>query len=78
MVKKLLEKNRQKRPSLEETLQHKWFIGDTDLAEVRSGAKVDMNGLDNKFELFTITSTKSGALTQDIKDLSKQKEAEAK
>jgi len=77
-VKKLLEKNRQKRPSLEETLQHKWFTGDTDLAEVRSGAKVDMNGLDNKFELFTITSTKSGALTHDIKDVNKQKELEAK
>lgn len=25
LVKKLLEKNRQKRPSLEEVLQHKWF-----------------------------------------------------
>ena len=71
MVKKLLEKNRQKRPSLEETLQHKWFIQDSDLHDVRMGAKVDMNGLDNKFELFTITSTKSSALTADIKDINK-------
>lgn len=66
MVKKLLEKNRQKRPSLEETLQHKWYQNDTDLHEMRKGTKVDSNGLDNRFELFTITNNKDKKQYEDI------------
>lgn len=49
MVKKLLEKNRPKRPSLEETLQHKWFSEYKEIHESRMGKLKDGNGLDNKF-----------------------------
>lgn len=38
LVRKLLEKNRTKRPSLEETLQHKWFSDFKDAFEARSAA----------------------------------------
>lgn len=66
LVKKLLEKNRQKRPSLEETLQHKWYIQDTGLHEQRVGTNKDKNGLDNKFEVFTITDSKDNKRFEDI------------
>lgn len=54
-TKKLLEKNRQKRPSLEEALQHNWFSDYKAIHEKRNGTQQDANGLDNKFKTFTIT-----------------------
>jgi len=65
----LLEKNRQKRPSLEETLQHPWFAEFKEIHATRMGSGKDANGLDNKFEAFTLTETNSDKLTQDIKAL---------
>lgn len=54
LVKKLLEKNRTKRPSLEEALQHPWFAEFKDIQSIRKGASKNDKGLDNKFEAFTI------------------------
>ena len=54
LVKKLLQKNRTKRPSLEEALQHPWFADYKDIQSVRKGAAKNEKGLDNKFEAFTI------------------------
>lgn len=65
----LLEKNRQKRPSLEETLQHPWFAEFKEIHASRTGTGKDANGLDNKFEAFTLTEVNSSKLTQDMKDL---------
>lgn len=42
------------------------------------GAKVDKNGLDNKFEVFTITDTTGKKQFEDIEQLAKQKDTEAK
>jgi len=64
----LLEKNRQKRPSLEEVLQHKWFSGFKDIMEARKNMKGD-EGVDNKFEAFTLMEPNSPKLTEDIKQL---------
>lgn len=76
LVKKLLEKNRQKRPSLEETLQHKWFK-ETDVHASRMGNGKDANGLDNKFEAFTLTDQDSKKMTADM-DLIKKEAADRK
>jgi serine/threonine protein kinase len=49
LVKRLLEKNRQKRPSLEETLKHQWFNSFKEIQAERKGTMKDDNGLDSKF-----------------------------
>lgn len=67
-VKKLLEKNRQKRPSLEEVLQHKWFEEFKEIHDLRKN-KIDSNGLDNKFKNFTITAPDSPKIQQDMHEL---------
>ena len=54
LVRKLLEKNRTKRPSLEEALQHPWFADYKDIQSVRKTATQNNKGIDNKFEAFTI------------------------
>lgn len=66
-MKKLLEKNRTKRPSLEEALQHPWFADYKDIQAVRKGATKTANGLDNKFEAFTIMQPNSPKMTEDLK-----------
>jgi len=76
LVRKLLEKNRQKRPSLEETLQHKWFK-ETDVHASRMGNGKDANGLDNKFEAFTLTDNDTKKMTADM-DLIKKEAADRK
>ena len=65
----MLEKNRAKRATLEETLQHKWFADYKEIHEARSGKLKDNNGLDNKFEAFTLTEPNSPKLTQDLNDM---------
>ena len=65
----LLEKNRQKRPSLEETLQHPWFAEFKEIHASRTGNCKDANGLDNKFEAFTLTETNSDKMTADLRQL---------
>jgi len=69
LVKKLLEKNRQKRPSLEEALQHPWFASFKDIQEKRKGNMKDSNGLDNKFEAFTLMEPNSPKMTEDMKEI---------
>ena len=69
MFIELLEKNRSKRPSLEETLQHEWFSDYTAIHESRMGNMKDDNGLDKKFEAFTLTEPNSKKMTQDIDDI---------
>ena len=71
LVKKLLEKNRAKRSTLEETLQHKWFADYKEIHEARQGKLKDNNGLDNKFEAFTLTEPNSPKLTADLKEINK-------
>lgn len=71
ITKKLLEKNRQKRPSLEETLQHKWFSSFKEIQEMRKGSNKDANGLDSKFQAFCVVEPNSPKNTQDMKDLEK-------
>lgn len=68
IVKKLLEKNRTKRPSLEETLQHPWFADYKNIQKVRKeiGNGKDANTLDNKFEAFTIMEPNSPKMTEDL------------
>ena len=56
LVKKLLAKNRTKRPSLEETLQHKWFSDFKEVFEARSMAQKDDGAIDRKFEAFAIAN----------------------
>ena len=68
-MKKLLEKNRTKRPSLEEALQHPWFADYKDIQSVRKGASKNDKGLDNKFEAFTIMQPNSPKMTDDLKQL---------
>ena len=70
----MLEKNRQKRPSLEETLQHKWFAEYKQIHESRTGSLKDAHGLDNKFEAFTLTEPNSPKMTEDLKNLQKENE----
>ena len=73
-MKRLLEKNRTKRPSLEEALQHPWFAEYKDIQSVRKGAK-GANGLDNKFEAFTIMQPHSPKMTEDLKALQDEQKA---
>ena len=77
LCKKLLEKNRQKRASLEETLQHKWFAEYKEIHANRTGSLKDKNGLDNKFEAFTLTEPNSPKMTEDLKQLQKEAEKSA-
>lgn len=72
MCLELLEKNRQKRISLEECLQHKWFSSYKDIQQKRQGTLKDSNGLDNKFEAFTLMDPNSPKMTEDLKALEKE------
>jgi len=71
IVKKLLEKNRQKRPSLEETLKHEWFASFKEIQAVRNSNNKDENGLDSKFQAFTIMEPNSPKMVEDQKNLGK-------
>ena len=62
ICKRLLEKNRQKRLSLEDTLQHRWFAEFKEIHESRKG-------VGNKFEAFTMTEVNSSKKTADLKQL---------
>lgn len=75
ICKKLLEKNRAKRPSLEETLQHPWFAEFKEIHDVRSKAQNDKSGIDSKFEAFTITDMSSKKIDQDQEQLLKEAKA---
>lgn len=59
----MLEKNRSKRATLEETLQHEWFSDYKAIHESRNGTMRDVNGLDKKFEAFTLTEPNSSKMT---------------
>lgn len=61
----LLEKNRQKRPSLEEVLKHEWFSSFKEIQAERKGNLKDSNGLDNSFQAFTIMEPNSKKMTED-------------
>lgn len=67
----LLEKNRQKRPSLEETLKHEWFASFKEIQAVRNSNNKDENGLDSKFQAFTIMEPNSPKMVEDQKNLGK-------
>jgi calcium-dependent protein kinase len=55
LVKKLLEKNRSKRPTLEEVLKDKWFADFKEIHDIRSKNDKAMS----KFEQMTMTEPKS-------------------
>ena len=63
-----MEKNRQKRPTLEEALQHPWFASFKDIQDRRKANK-DSNGLDTKFQAFTLMEPNSPKMTEDLKKL---------
>jgi len=69
MILGLLEKNRQKRPSLEETLKHDWFSSFKEIQAERKGSIKDANGLDSSFQAFTIMEPNSKKMTEDQKNL---------
>ena len=64
LVNRLLEKNRSKRPSLEEVLKHKWF-GSYNVSKDRK----DDSNVTKKFEAFTITEKGSPKMMDDVKML---------
>jgi len=64
-----LEKNRQKRASLEEVLQHKWFK--SDFGEIQKQRAEDT--LDSKFSAFTVMEPNSKKATEDIRMLEKER-----
>jgi serine/threonine protein kinase len=57
LVKGLLEKNRSKRPSLEEVLKDQWFADFKAIHDIRK--KGDKTGTMSKFEQMTMTEPKS-------------------
>jgi serine/threonine protein kinase len=65
----LLEKNRQKRINLEDALSHEWFSEFTEIHKNRLAAGKDENGLDNKFEAFTLTEVNSHKMMADAREL---------
>lgn len=60
MVKKLLEKNRKKRLSLEEILRHPWFKN-FDIQKERQ----DPKDVTKKFEAFALTENNKEKITYD-------------
>lgn len=50
-------------------LQHKWFSGFKDIMEQRKNVKGEAEGVDNKFEAFTLMEPNSPKLTEDIKQI---------
>lgn len=63
----MLEKNRQKRASLEEVLQHKWFKADFGEIHKEREKVADAAGLDTKFSAFTVMDPNSPKMTEDIR-----------
>jgi len=61
-VKRLLEKNRTKRMTLEETLQHEWFSSFKEIMATRQ----EKNPIQNKFEAFTLTEVNSLKIQEEI------------
>ena len=61
MCKRLLEKNRHKRPSLEEVLNHPWFGDFKDIHEMRQKADGE-----NKFEAYSLTEPNSPKIKEEI------------
>lgn len=57
---------------MEETLQHAWFAEFKEIHASRVGSGKDANGLDNKFEAFTLTETNSDKMTADMRALQKE------
>ena len=58
----LLEKNRHKRPTLEETLNHPWFSEFKDIHDMRQGAK---DG-ESRFMAYTLTEPNSPKIKEEI------------
>jgi hypothetical protein len=63
----LLEKNRHKRPTLEEVLDHPWFSDFKDIHELR---KSTQTGTDNKFMAYTLTEPNSPKIKEEIEKYS--------
>ena len=64
----LLEKNRHKRPTLEEVLNHPWFSEFKDIHELRQGAKEG----ESRFMAYTLTEPNSPKIKEEIEKYSKQ------
>jgi hypothetical protein len=58
----LLDKNRHKRPTLEETLNHPWFQEFKDIHEMRQGAKEG----EARFMAYTLTEPNSPKIKEEI------------
>lgn len=66
LVNKLLEKNRSKRPSLEEVLKNKWFASYSSIKMERQNSGENIT---KKFEAFTLTEKGSPKAMEDYKML---------
>jgi len=52
-------------------LKHEWFNSFKAIQEQRKGGNKDENGLDSKFQAFTIMEPNSPKMVEDQKDLQK-------
>ena len=60
----LLEKNRMKRPSLEECLNHPWFSDFKDIHQMRLNSNPVTN--ESKFSMYTLTEPNSPKIREEI------------
>lgn len=67
IIIELLEKNRHKRPTLEETLNHPWFAEFKDIATMRQGTKEG----ENRFMAYTLTEPNSPKIKEEIERYSR-------
>jgi serine/threonine protein kinase len=65
----LLEKNRHKRPSLEEVLNHPWFSNYKDIHELRVNHATNN---ESKFSSYTLTEPNSPKIKEEIEKYSKE------
>jgi serine/threonine protein kinase len=63
----LLEKNRSKRPSLEEVLNHPWFSDFKDIHQIRLNTNND-----SKFKAYTLTEPNSPKIKEEIEKYSQE------
>jgi len=65
-----LEKNRHKRPTLEEVLNHPWFMEFKDIQNMR--VEVGDTTGENKFRAYTLTEPNSPKIKEEIDKYSQQ------
>jgi hypothetical protein len=62
----LLEKNRAKRPSLEEVLNHPWFADSKEIHSMRINSANSPTANESKFSMYTQTEPNSPKIKEEI------------